>query len=211
LFLAPLAAHVPLAALAAILFVVAYNMSELGHFARMVRRAPRADVAILLTTFVLTVFADLVVAVNIGVILATLQFLRRMAASVEVQQMNEQRLGPELARHGLRELPAGMLVYAIDGPFFFGAVENFERALAQSHTDPRILLLRLGRVPFMDMTGLQTLQEVIGKWQKRGVRVMLCEANDRVKGKLERAGLIEQLGGGNYADDFGQALAAGAA
>lgn len=211
LFLAPLAAHVPLAALAAILFVVAYNMSELGHFARMLRRAPRADVAILLTTFVLTVFADLVVAVNIGVILATLHFLHRMAASVEVQQMNEQRLGPELARHGLRELPAGMLVYAIDGPFFFGAVENFERALAQSHTDPRILLLRLGRVPFMDMTGLQTLQEVIEKWQKRGVRVMLCEANDRVRGKLARAGLIEQLGSGNYADDFGQALAAGAA
>jgi SulP family sulfate permease len=84
LALAPLAGHIPLASLAAILFVVAFNMSDAPHFARLVRRAPRADVAILLVTFVLTVFTDLVIAVNIGVILAMLQFLRRMSASVEV-------------------------------------------------------------------------------------------------------------------------------
>ncbi|MDO9064215.1 MAG: SulP family inorganic anion transporter [Sulfuricella sp.] len=119
LFLAPLAASVPLAALAAILFVVAYNMSEIKHFTHMVRRAPRADVAILLITFGLTVFTDLVVAVNIGVILATLQFLRRMASSVEVQQITEKELGMELTYQGLMTLPPGVLVYAIDGPFFF--------------------------------------------------------------------------------------------
>lgn len=207
LFLAPLAANVPLAALAAVLFVVAYNMSEVKHFARMVKRAPRADVAILVITFLLTVFTDLVVAVNIGVILSTLQFLRRMASAVEVQQLTDAHLGPELADQGLQKLPAGTLVYAIEGPFFFAAVENFERALALFHTDPQILVLRLRRVPFMDMTGLQTLEEVIGKMQKRGVRVMLCEANTRVKGKLARAGLLEIVGPGNYVDDFGQVLA----
>ncbi|MBL8473027.1 MAG: STAS domain-containing protein [Rhodocyclaceae bacterium] len=163
LFLAPLAANIPLAALAAILFLVAYNMSELRHFFHMMRRAPRADVAVLLITFFLTVFSDLVVAVNIGVIIATLQFMRRMAASVEVQQLSGQELEMELVYSGRFKLPPGVLIYSIEGPFFFGAVENFERSLAQTHTDPRILVIRLRRVPFMDITGLQTLEEVIEK------------------------------------------------
>ncbi|MES2295639.1 MAG: SulP family inorganic anion transporter [Pseudomonadota bacterium] len=206
--LSPLVSTVPLAALAAILFVVAYNMSEMKHFARMVRRAPRADVAILLLTFALTVFVDLIVAVNIGVILATLQFVRRMASSVEVLQMTEQQLGQELAGLGLAALPPGVLVYAIEGPFFFGAVENFERALIQTHTDPHVLVLRLRRVPFMDITGLQTIEEVIQKLQQRGVRVVLCEANERVREKLGAAGLIELVGEDNYFDALGAALAA---
>lgn len=208
LFLAPLASNIPLAALAAILFVVAYNMSALGHFARMVRRAPHADVAILLITFVLTVFTDLVVAVNIGVILATLQFLRRMANSVEVQNLTEQELGAELAGQGLSRLPSGVLVYSIEGPFFFGAVENFERVLIQTRTEPGVLILRLRRVPFMDITGLETLEEVILKMQKRDVRVMLCEANERVKRKMQKAGLLDVVGAENYQDDFGAALLA---
>lgn len=206
LFLAPLAANVPLTALAAILFVVAYNMSELKHCMMMLKRAPRADVAILSITFLLTVFADLVVAVNIGVILATLHFLRRMAASVEVLQVDEAQLGKELADQGWQTLPAGVLVFAIEGPFFFGAVENFERALAQSHTDPDVLVLRLGRMPFMDMTGILTLEEVIARLQKRGVRVILCEANERVHSKLAKAGLLELIHHNNYADNIGLAL-----
>lgn len=207
LVFAPLAAGVPLAALAAILFVVAYNMSEMKHFARMVRRAPRADVAILLITFALTVFADLVVAVNVGVILAILQFLRRMSSSVEVQNLTDKELSRDLAEAGLPRLPPGVLVYAIEGPFFFGAVENFERALMHTHTDPRILVLRLHRVPFIDITGIQTLEEVIVKLQRRGVRVLLCEANQRVKKKLEKAGLLDIVAPSNHADDFGAALA----
>lgn len=203
---APLASNVPLAALAAILFVVAYNMSELGHFAHMVRRAPRADVAILLITFSLTVLTDLVVAVNIGVILATLHFLRRMSTSVEVQRQTDTELAPELAHHGFDALPAGTLVYAIEGPFFFGAVESFERALAQTHTDPHILVLRLKRVPFMDITGLQTLEEVVAKLHKRGVVVLLTEATPRVRGKLQRAGVLRLIGADRYFDSFAAAL-----
>jgi SulP family sulfate permease len=207
LALAPLVAHVPLAALAAILFIVAFNMSEMRHFTRMVRRAPRADVAILLITFMLTVLVDLVVAVNIGVILAMLQFVRRMASSVEVLQLGESELGSELASQGMAALPAGVLVYAIEGPFFFGAVENFERALVATHTTPQILLLRLRRVPFMDITGIQTLEEVIAKMQKRGVRVMLCEANDKVGEKLSAAKVLDLLGQENVFATIGAALA----
>jgi SulP family sulfate permease len=208
LFLAPLAVNVPLAALAAILFVVAWNMSELRHFANMMRRAPRADVAILLVTFGLTVFVDLVVAVNIGVILATLHFLRRMSASVEVQAVDAQELHEELAARGAGPLPPDVVVYKVEGPFFFGAVENFERALASTHTDPRVLILRLRWVPFMDITGVQALEEAVADLQRRGVRVMITGANPRVAAKLEKAGVIGLIGRENFCANIVEALAA---
>ena len=182
-------------------------MSDLKHFSRMVKRAPRADVAILLITFLLTVFTDLVVAVNIGVILAMLQFLRRMAASVQTQQLTEKDLEMELAYHGMAKLPRGMLVYTIEGPFFFGAVENFERALAQTHTDARVLVLRLQRVPFMDITGLETLEEVIQNLARRHVTVILCGANQRISAKMDKAGILAMLGPDNVVPDFAAALA----
>lgn len=208
LFLAPLASDIPLCALAAILFVVAYNMSELRHFKRMVLRAPQADVAILLITFGLTVFSDLVVAVNIGVILAMLHFMRRMAASVEVQQVVEQELEEELRLGGHTRLPPGVLVYTIEGPLFFAAAENFERALAQTHTDPQMLVIRLSRVPFMDITGLQTLEEVIQQLHKRQIVVKLCEANRKVLAKLDKAGILQEIGAAHYHPDFNAALGA---
>jgi SulP family sulfate permease len=208
LFLAPLAFHVPLAALAAILFVVAWNMSAAAHVVKMVRRAPRADVVILLVTLTLTVFADLVVAVNIGVLLAMLQFLRRMASSVEVRQATEEEIGREFAHLGPTKLPPGVLVYAVEGPFFFGAVDAFERVLAQTHTDPRVLIIRLRWVPFIDITGLQRLEEAIRDLQRRGVRVMISGANERVHGKLANAGILELVGSNNSFAEFEQALAA---
>ena len=208
LILSPLAANVPLAVLAAILFVVAWNMSGARHFVRVVRQAPRADVAILLVTCLLTVFTDLVVAVNIGVILAILQFLRRMSASVEVKQHTSQELSLEFAHQGLARLPPGVLVYSIEGPFFFGAAETVERALIDTHSLPKVLIIRLLRVPFMDLTGLQRLQEVIQVLTKRGVRVILSDANARVHGKLGKAGLLGQLGPGGYFAHLPEALAA---
>lgn len=206
LVFAPLARHVPLAALAAILFVVAYNMSELKHFLLMVRRAPRADVAILLITFFLTVFTDLVIAVNIGVVLAMLHFLRRMAASVEVLQVPQDDVAMELSHRGAGALPPGVLVYSIEGPFFFGAAETFERALAITHSDPRALIIRLRRVPFVDITGLQTLEEVIADLQGRKVRVILCEANERVSSKLDKAGVLRMLGPDGFFPTFHAAV-----
>jgi SulP family sulfate permease len=170
-------------------------------------RAPKADVVILVITFLLTVFTDLVVAVNIGVILATLQFLRRMAESVEVQEIAPEDISRELVHLGMIRLPPGVLVFGIEGPFFFGAVEEFERALASTRTDPAVLVIRFRRVPFMDITGLETLDEVIHKLQKRGVRVILAEANERVREKLERAKIMERVGPDGYADTLLAALA----
>ena len=205
--LAPLAAQIPLCALAAILFVVAWNMSEVKHFIRMARTAPQADVVILLITFGLTVMVDLVVAVNIGVILALLHFLRRMAASVEVVNLDQAQLEFELAANDWDRLPEDVLVFAIEGPLFFAAVDNMERALAQTRTDPRALIIRLGRIPFMDITGINALAEAVENLERRGVRVMLCEANPRVLHKLVRAGLVRRgLKPARYFRNLGLAL-----
>jgi sulfate permease, SulP family len=208
LFLAPLAVNVPLAALAAILFVVAWNMSEVHHFIKLAKVAPKADVLVLLVTFVLTVFVDLVVAVNIGVIIAVLQFIRRMSSSVEVEQMSEEQLAGELQQQNLTVLPEGVLVYAMEGPFFFGAVEMFQRALAVTHTDPKTLIIRMRWVPFMDITGIQTLEDAISGLLHRGVRVMISGANARVTSKLRKAGIIKMIDEHNFFKDFPQALSA---
>ena len=206
LFLAPLASDIPLAVLAAILFVVAWNMSEVKHFAHLLKTAPIADRLILVITFLLTVFADLVVAVNVGMILAILHFLRRMSDAVETLPVDETELHTELARHGIKHLPTDLLVYEIAGPMFFGAVENFERALVQTQADPKTLIIRLRHVPFMDITGIQVLEEVMQKLRLRGIRVMLCEANERVRAKLERAGVINEVAADDYVDHLIEAI-----
>lgn len=206
LFLAPLATDIPLAVLAAILFVVAWNMSELPRCVQMLRTAPLADRLILIITFVLTVFADLVVAVNVGVIIAILHFLRRMSDSVATQPADPQLLARELSLHGFTDLPEGVMVYEIAGPMFFGAVDNFGQALENTHnTNLKALVIRLRQVPFIDMTGLQALQDAANKLRKRGVTVIFCEANERVRGKLERAGVIG-LQGHRYSGDLPAAV-----
>ncbi len=212
ILLAPLAARIPLCALAAILFVVAWNMSDARHCLRMARTAPRADVIILLITFALTVLVDLVVAVNIGVILALLQFLRRMSATVDVVRQDGEPLRAELRARGWPEPPPGLAVYSIEGPLFFGAVDNLERALRQVGRDTRMLVIRLERVPFMDFTGIQALQEALHKLQQDKVRVLLCGANQRVLRKLVRAELVRRdESPPRYFGDLGLALAACAA
>ena len=206
LILAPMAVHIPLAALSAILFVVAWNMSEAKHFIKMLKRAPRADVVILLITFSLTVFADLVVAVNIGVILATLHFLRRMASSVEVRKSSKHDLHKELENQGVTEIPSDVLIYTVEGPFFFAAVENFERALAGTHTYPNTLIIDLKWVPFIDVTGLETLEEVIEELHQNKVKVMVSGANGRVTKKLYKAGIMEMVGIENHFTNIGSAV-----
>jgi sulfate permease, SulP family len=209
LLLAPLAAHVPLATLAAILFVVAWNMSDVRQFARMARKAPVADRYILIITFLLTLFADLVVAVNVGVILAILHFLRRMSETVETQPVDAHTLTTELKALGLGELPTGIVVYEVAGPMFFGVVEKFERALLETHTLPRVLILRLDRVPFIDITGIQTLELVLRELRKKHIAVLLCEASPRVLAKLQAAELLPNPPGPDYHDTLQAALSQG--
>lgn len=195
--LAPLAAYIPLCTLAAILFVIAYNMSDIPHFTHILKNAPYYDILILATTFFLTVFTNLVVAVNVGVILAMLFFIRHMSQSVSVEKQTEELLKEELTTNDISipTLPKNTIAYAIQGPLFFGAAEKLERALAATHTDPKTIIFRLKAVPFIDMTGLTTFREIIEQYHKRGVKVYLCEVNAYVAQKLKKIGILRQVEG----------------
>ena len=196
LLLAPFAVHIPLCALAAILFVVAYNMSELHRFTHMVRTAPRADVAVLLITFLLTVFSDLVVAVNIGVVLAALLFMKRMSEAVSIHHQTESQLRHEL-RDELLTLPPNTVVYAMEGPFFFGAAERLLNALHPVYGNADVLVLRLNQVPVIDATGLQTLWDLIDTCKRHHTRLVLSEPRSNILEKLKRSGIAGALGKSN--------------
>ena len=182
-------------------------MSDVKHFVRMAKIAPRADVVILLVTFALTMLTDLIVAVNIGVILALLQFLRRMSDSVEVVSVTDESLARDA--NAVKGIPKSedLMVFVIEGPLFFGAVDNLERALKQIDRDPKTIVIRLQRVPFMDVTGIQALIEAVDGLERRGVLTILCEANQRVQMKLQRADLLRRRDGtSRYFDDLADAL-----
>jgi SulP family sulfate permease len=129
-----------------------------------------------------------------------------MSETVETQPVDARSLRAELADLGVTDLPRGVLVYEIAGPIFFAAVENFERALLEMHLLPKTLILRLHRVPFMDITGIQTVEEVMDELRKRGVTVLLCEANERVLVKLRNAGVLPQETGGAHRATLREAL-----
>ena len=196
---APLAADIPLAALAAILFQVAWNMSEPKRWLHILRRAQRAAYILFFITFSLTILVDLVVAVNIGVILSTLHFIGQMAKAVEVRKEEHSR--------DAAALPDNVLMFIVNGPFFFGAMEKFETTLADINTQPRAVVLRMRWVPYIDITGILTLERVISGLQKRGIRVIVTGANEQVRTGLERSGIVTLLGKGNFIREFDDAAA----
>lgn len=200
--LAPLARNVPLATLAAVLFVVAWDMSEVRHVVRLLRTSPRADVIILCITFGLTVFADLVVAVNIGIVLAVLQFLHRMAGSFRVASIA--LAAP--ARPAPAAQSPSVQALRIEGPLFFAALEPLRTALTQVRADR--LVLSLEQVPFADATALQTFDDLIARLQARGTRVLLCGASPRMQAKLARMGTLARLGKGDVLPSLAAALQA---
>lgn len=211
-FLAPLASNIPLCSMAAILFVVAYNMCEARHFMDLVRTAPKADIAILFMTFGLTVFADLVVAVNIGVGLASLIFMGRMAGSVRVVEddratrvlYGSKEDCPEQSpsyTHTSEEIDefdkccnTDVVVYTISGPFFFGAAERIESIISSINVDFTTVLLRFGHVPFVDATGIDVFRNIIKRMESHGKRVILCNMQPYVYEKFEKAGILAMVG-----------------
>src|SRR5580698_11243632 len=203
LLLSPLASAVPLCCLSAILFVVAWNMSDVPHVIRLVRGSPAADVAVLVITFSLTVFVDLVVAVNVGVMLAALMFMRRMSLAVNIEAQVESTADNKLPAG---PLPAGVVIYSIEGPLFFGAAEKLERTLAHIQRPATTLILRMGQVPFVDATGISAIDEIITDFLKHGATVLLSEVRPNVLRKLERAGLIHRLGADNLTTTLALAI-----
>ncbi len=197
LFFARWAARIPLAALAGILVVVAYRMSEWRVF-RSELRAPRSDAAVMLTTFGLTVLVDLSLAIGVGMVLAAFLFMRRMSEVTNVRALREGLDdGPEPddpQSIALRRVPPGVEVYEIDGPFFFGAAEKFKDTLAEVSAKPRVLVIRLRNVPAIDSTAIHALRDLVVRSQGDGTRVILSDVHAQPLAALARSGALERIG-----------------
>lgn len=204
LFLAPYAVYIPLASMAAILFVVAYNMSDAPRFVRMLILAPRPDQVILLLTFFLTIFTDLVVAVNVGVVLAVLQFMRKMVNTIDVHEASCAELSEQI-KHEISIHP-DIMVYTVEGPLFFGAISAFDRALDSIHKDPKYLIIRFVKVPFVDLTGLRILRSIIEELQKRGIEVLLSDVSYDIRREMYKSDFLDILGRHHMYRKFDSAL-----
>lgn len=203
------AAWIPMATLAGILLVVAYNMSEWHVFARLLR-GPRSDALVLVATFVLTVAVDLTVAVQVGVVLASLLFMRRMAEVTQVKAVRDvvDYESPDALEGEIVGVPADVEVFEINGSFCFGAARKFTEALLASHVRTRAVILRMRHVLAMDATGLHALEDVAQRLRRRGTRLLLSGVHAQPLIALERSGALERIGTENVFESFDEALAA---
>jgi SulP family sulfate permease len=206
-----LAAYIPMATLAAILVVVAYHMSEWRSFVAELR-SPKSDVAVLLTTFLLTVLVDLTVAIEVGMVLAAFLFIRRMAEVTNVSVVTreiQQGLGGDDGSEELfdrKSVPAGVEVYEINGPFFFGAAQSFKDAVSQVAGKPKVLILRMRNVSAMDSSGLHALSDVIQRARKDGTAVILSGIHMQPLVALTGSAALEMIGSENVVGNLDLAL-----
>jgi len=202
LFFGRWAGFVPMATLASILLVVAYHMSEWRVF-RTELTSPRSDVAVMLVTFGLTVLVDLTVAIEVGMVLAAFLFMKRMAEVTDVRPVvlaggasgaEDAEEIPDADATGNYRVPRYVEVYEINGPFFFGAAAAFKDTLARVAGKPRVLILRMRRVPAMDATGLHALTDVVHRSRKDGTLVLLSEVQPQPLATLQRSVLLDEIG-----------------
>lgn len=204
---APLLDRVPLAALAAILLVVAWNMSEIDRI-KVLMRAPMGDRLTLIITFALTVLVDLTVAIEVGVVLAAFLFMHRMAGAVEIETGADlmKRDVPDMPEgEGMEGLPPGIGAFQINGPFFFGVAGRLGEVLDRIGPPPKVFILRLGGVPLIDATGAHALEGMVDRLRRHGTIVILSHLGEKPRAVVDRMGLID----GNHvrtAPDFAEAL-----
>ena len=199
LFLMPYAVYIPLSCLAAILVMVAYNMSEWRTF-KYLLRGDKSDVAVLLITFFLTVIVDLTVAIEVGVVLAIVLFVRRVMQTSTVSVLEGQIAATEDVEKAALEdtdrlqIPAGVEVYEIDGPFFFGLASRFEEFENRKGGNTKVRIIRMRKVPFMDSTGVNNLRSLCERTRKRGVTVILSGVTEKVNESLVKFGVDQEIG-----------------
>ncbi len=211
LFIGRWAALIPMATLAGILVVVAYNMSEWEHFSAMLK-GPKGDVAVLVTTFLLTVLIDLTVAIEIGMVLAAFLFMRKMIRFSDARLLTSDMAGdsPQSLAVDNYVLPAGVEVFEISGPLFFGAAYKFKEAIRVIEKPPQVLIIRMRQVPIIDATGIKTIEEVQRETRKGGTKLILSEVNsEQVRDELKKARLLFAIGKANVTETFEQALVRG--
>ncbi len=202
--LMPYAKLIPMPTIAAILFMVAYNMCGWREFVTIVKSSPRSDVLVLAATFVLTVVFDLVVAIGVGIILATVLFMKRMSDETNVfgWKMVDDAHDPDSIR--LKEIPADTMVYEVTGPIFFGVADKVVAIFAQAHE--KVIVLRMRSVPAIDATGVHSFETILKTCRKRGVTLVLSHVNEQPMNVLRKAGLVKEIGKENFCPNIDAAL-----
>lgn len=205
--LMPLAKLIPMPTIAAILFMVAYNMSGWRTFVRLIKTSPKSDIIVLVVTLVLTVVFDLVVAIGVGLVLAALLFMKRMSEVTDVYGWTYATHDDKNAEsddiHG-KPVPKGVRVFEITGPIFFAASEKFSSLLSED--DEKVLIIRMRSVPAIDASGMQALEGVIHGCRKRGIRIIFSHVNLQPLSVLKKSGVYEQLGERSFCANIDEAL-----
>ena len=209
LFLMPLAQYIPMACLAGVLVIVSYNMSEWRTFKALLKN-PKSDVTVLLITFFLTIIFDLTIAIEVGLVIACILFMRRVMETTEISVIKDE-IDPndELDIAVCEEhliIPAGVEVYEINGPYFFGIATKFEETMAQLGDRPKVRVIRMRKVPFIDSTGIHNLTSLCKMSQKEKITIVLSGVNEKVHNTLEKSGFYELLGKQNICPNINVAL-----
>ena len=210
LFLMPLAQYIPMACLAGVLVIVSYNMSGWRTFKALLNN-PKSDVTVLLITFFLTVIFDLTIAIEVGLLIACVLFMKRVMETTEISVIRDEidpNLESDLEVHEEHlVLPKGVEVYEINGPYFFGIATKFEETMAQLGDRPKIRIIRMRKVPFIDSTGIHNLTNLCEMSQKEKIHIILSGVNEKVHRALEKSGFYELLGKENICSNINEAVA----
>ncbi len=206
LLFAPYAKLIPMSCLAGILMVVAYHMSEWRQF-RSILKGNRMDIIILLTTFFLTVIFDLVIAIEIGIVLSSFMFMKRMSESVNVQGFSSENENDEhLFEEELLDIPKDIILYEINGPLFFGAARQFQETIINTHLQPKVIVIRMRYVPFIDATGYQSIKEIIKTYRSRKIKVIISGIGPDFRKDFEKNEMFEFLENDFVVDDIDKAI-----
>lgn len=209
LFLGPLTKHIPMACLAGVLIIVSYNMSEWRTF-RSLMKNPKSDVSVLLVTFFLTVIFDLTIAIEIGLLIAMFLFMKRVAETTHVSVTKDEiDLSDEGEIHHNEEvltLPQGVEVYEIDGPFFFGIANKFDGIMKSMGDKPKVRIIRMRKVPFMDSTGLHNLESLLRLSEAEKIHMILSGVNEHVRKVLTKSGFDKKIGAENICSNINEAI-----
>lgn len=210
LFLMPLAQYIPMACLAGVLVIVSYNMSGWRTFMALLRN-PKSDVVVLLITFFLTVIFDLTIAIEVGLLIACVLFMKRVMETTEISVIRDEIDPNQESDLEVHEehitLPKGIEVYEINGPYFFGIATKFEEIMSQLGDHPKIRIIRMRKVPFIDSTGIHNLANLCEMSQKENIHIILSGVNPKVHQVLEKSGFYELLGEDNICSNINEAVA----
>ncbi|MDH6357906.1 sulfate permease [Parabacteroides sp. PF5-9] len=209
LFLGPLTKHIPMACLAGVLIIVSYNMSEWRTF-RSLLKNPKSDVYVLLATFFLTVIFDLTIAIEIGLLMAMFLFMRRVTETTRVSVVRDvvdlSNDGEIQHEEEMLKLPARVEVYEIDGPFFFGVANKFDGVMKSIGDKPKVRIIRMRKVPFMDSTGLHNLESLLRLSEAENIRMILSGVNSEVRQVLIKSGFDQKIGTENICSNIHEAI-----